>query len=399
MLILLWIDLKKSTTKVHIYDAYLDIEAFKRYKIYSDLRYAVLREELFLEYQPKVNAWTGKVEGAEALIRWDHPKWGRIPPNDFIPLAEESSVHLKIADWVVEETCRQLSEWKKQNLLLVPISINVSPKRLLHGDFAEVVFKNLRKHKLPSSLFEIEISETDILYENVKISETLRQLHDKGISISLDDFGKGYSSISYLQDYPIDTIKIDRKFIKDIDSEIRARSIVRSAIFIGQEFRLNIVAEGVETAAQLQVLRGLDCTTIQGYLFSQPLLEADFAEVLSRQLLLPKEEITNKEIATLSLQAKLTIDRIDDVPVKIGSSVIMICRTNLKNLTFYSNIRFPVKEEVEYRLTVELTDRFQDVSIRLHAMKELSNGLLEYEGYYTSIHQSHIVITAFQNLR
>ncbi|WP_214853358.1 EAL domain-containing protein [Exiguobacterium sp. s166] len=390
---------KKSTTKVHIYDAYLDIEAFKRYKIYSDLRYAVLREELFLEYQPKVNAWTGKVEGAEALIRWDHPKWGRIPPNDFIPLAEESSVHLKIADWVVEETCRQLSEWKKQNLLLVPISINVSPKRLLHGDFAEVVFKNLRKHKLPSSLFEIEISETDILYENVKISETLRQLHDKGISISLDDFGKGYSSISYLQDYPIDTIKIDRKFIKDIDSEIRARSIVRSAIFIGQEFRLNIVAEGVETAAQLQVLRGLDCPTIQGYLFSQPLLEADFAEVLSRQLLLPKEEITNKEIATLSLQAKLTIDRIDDVPVKIGSSVIMICRTNLKNLTFYSNIRFPVKEEVEYRLTVELTDRFQDVSIRLHAMKELSNGLLEYEGYYTSIHQSHIVITAFQNLR
>ncbi|WP_026830227.1 sensor domain-containing protein [Exiguobacterium antarcticum] len=390
---------KKSTTKVHIYDAYLDIEAFKRYKIYSDLRYAVLREELFLEYQPKVNAWTGKVEGAEALIRWDHPKWGRIPPNDFIPLAEESSIHLKIADWVVEETCRQLSEWKKQNLLLVPISINVSPKRLLHGDFAEVVFKNLRKHKLPSSLFEIEISETDILYENVKISETLRQLHDKGISISLDDFGKGYSSISYLQDYPIDTIKIDRKFIKDIDSEIRARSIVRSAIFIGQEFRLNIVAEGVETAAQLQVLRGLDCPTIQGYLFSQPLLEQDFAEVLSRQLLLPKEEITNKEIATLSLQAKLTIDRIDEVPVKIGSSVIMICRTNLKNLTFYSNIRFPVKEEVEYRLTVELTDRFQDVSIRLHAMKELSNGLLEYEGYYTSIHQSHIVITAFQNLR
>ena len=138
---------------------------------------------------------------------------------------------------------------------------------------------------------------------------------------------------------------------------------------------------------------------IQGYLFSQPLLEADFAEVLSRQLLLPKEKITNKEIATLSLQAKLTIDRIDDVPVKIGSSVIMICRTNLKNLTFYSNIRFPVKEEVEYRLTVELTDRFQDVSIRLHAMKELSNGLLEYEGYYTSIHQSHIVIIAFQNLR
>ena len=215
----------------------------------------------------------------------------------------------------------------------------------------------------------------------------------------MDDFGKGYSFISYLQDYPIDTIKIDRKFIKDIDSEIRARSIVRSAIFIGQEFGLNIVAEGVETAAQLQVLRGLDCPTIQGYLFSQPLLEADFAEVLSRQLLLPKEKITNKEIATLSLQAKLTIDRIDDVPVKIGSSVIMVCRTNLKNLTFYSNICFPVKEEVEYRLTVELTDRFQDVSIRLHAMKELSNGLLEYEGYYTSIHQSHIVITAFQNLR
>jgi len=390
---------KSATIKIHTYDAYLDVEAFKRYKIYSDLRYAVSREEIFLEYQPKVDAWTGEVQGAEALIRWNHPKWGRIPPNDFIPLAEESPIHLKIADWVVEETCRQLSDWRKQQLSLVPVSINVSPKRLLYGDFADVVFKNLNKYKLSPFLFEIEISETDILYENVKISETLRQLHEKGIRISLDDFGKGYSSISYLQGYPIDTLKIDRKFITDIDTDVRARSIVRSALFIGQEFKLHIVAEGVETAAQLQVLRGLDCPTIQGYLFSKPLSNEDFANALSQKALLPTEEITNQAINTLSLQAKLTIDRIDNVPVKIGSSVIMICRTNLKNLTFYSKIRFPIKEAVEYKLSVELTNRIQDVSIRLHSMKELSNGLLEYEGHYTSIHQSHIVITAFQNLK
>ncbi|QNR22236.1 EAL domain-containing protein [Exiguobacterium sp. Helios] len=375
-----------------VYSSTFNIETYRRHQLQKSIRTAIRRNELFLEYQPKVNAWSGTIVGAEALIRWQHPDWGRIPPNDFIPLSEESEMHILIADWVLEETCRNINQWILADLPIVPISINVSPKRLIHGNFAETCQETLQRFGVSPSMLEIEILETDVLFDNSKIQQSLQMLSQMGIKIALDDFGKGYSSISYLQQYPIDTIKIDRQFATTLIQDKKTQSVVRSVLFMAKEFGMDVVAEGVETMGQLHFLRGLECTTIQGYLFSKPLPKVHFERAMRERQIAATEAMT-APISTRTVDASITIQRLNGQDIHVGRTNIVVSKGTMHSVSFYSPLHLPVHEGIELVLILKQ----QPIPVRPLQAIELDNGKIEYECQYLDVKQSHLVFEALQS--
>ncbi|WP_161567009.1 MULTISPECIES: GGDEF domain-containing phosphodiesterase [unclassified Exiguobacterium] len=375
------------------YTSNFNIELFRRHQLGNDLRRAIEEDELFLEFQPKVEAWSGRITGAEALVRWQHPEWGRIPPNDFIALSEESELHIKLADWVLKRTCAYLQDWQQRGLPVVPVSINVSPKRLLHGNYAETIKRVLRHYNVPASLFEIEILETDVLSDNFKIHEVLEQLEAANVQIALDDFGTGYSSLSYLQNYPIKTIKIDQQFAADLHENKKSQAIVRTILFMAEEFSMNVVIEGVETLEQLEAVRQLKCRIVQGYLFSRPLGEEDFVKALEERYMITTETASANSQQVFSLDARVTIHRFHDRIVHVGSTPIVLTKSSLRSVHFYAKIRLPVLEEVELKIVLPSG---APVYVRLVTMTEMGDGMYEYEAVYKDQHQAHRVVTSLQ---
>lgn len=375
-----------------VYSSTFNVETYRRHQLQKSIRTAIRRNELFLEYQPKVNAWSGTMVGAEALIRWQHPDWGRIPPNDFIPLSEESDMHILIADWVLEETCRNINQWTLAELPIVPISINVSPKRLIHGNFAETCRETLNRFGVSPSMLEIEILETDVLFDNSKIQQSLQTLSQIGIKIALDDFGKGYSSISYLQQYPIDTIKIDRQFATTLVQDKKTQSVVRSVLFMANEFGMDVVAEGVETMEQLHFLRQLQCPTIQGYLFSKPLPKTQFERTMQERQVRALEAMTTVTNHR-TVAATITIHRLNSQELKVGQTEILVSKGTLESVSFYSTLHLPVHEGIELLLVLDQ----QSIAIRPIQTVELDNGWMEYECRYLDLKQSHFVFQALQS--
>lgn len=363
---------------IQYYVSALDLDSYRRYSLGKDLHYACERNEFFLEYQPKVDAWSGEIKGVEALLRWQNPEWGRIPPNEFIPISEESGVHFDITDWVLREVCRLQSRRIRANERVVPISINVSPKQLMHRQFAERFIDTLQYYKLDAKWVEMEILETDILIDNQAIQETLNRLSSYGVHIALDDFGKGYSSISYLKHFPINTLKIDRQFIQSLGIDDRSRSLIRSLLFIAEEFDLNVVAEGVETFEQLRHLREMQCSTIQGYLFSRPLpLEILEEKLRSRYVTIELDDVDLEVTSIGQTNALVTLSKFRDLSVKLGSSPILIKSLNAKHVHFYSTIRLPVTEDAEFEIFFDDLDDMR-VSVSPIQVIDLHNGMVEY---------------------
>jgi diguanylate cyclase (GGDEF)-like protein/PAS domain S-box-containing protein len=269
---------------VQLFTKSLNMESYKLFILENDLRKAIQRKEFILHFQPKVDTVTGKMVGAEALIRWNHPKWGLVSPGEFIPLAEETGFINEMSDWVIQQVCEQLKEWKRKGYQLVPISINLSAKTLMKADLVQKIKKSLAACSIPPCLMEIEITEDSLIKNEGSALPTIQQLRDFGIAIAIDDFGTGYSSIGYLKKFKVDYIKIDRTFIKDIHENIEDSTIVQSIILLAKGFSLKIVAEGVETQQQLEILKLLKCHTIQGYLFSKPLPAHQFKHFLLKNV-------------------------------------------------------------------------------------------------------------------
>ncbi|WP_052353801.1 putative bifunctional diguanylate cyclase/phosphodiesterase [Neobacillus jeddahensis] len=277
---------------VQLFTKSLNTESYKRFTLESDLRKAIPREEFILHYQPRVDTLTGEMVGAEALIRWNHPSLGLVSPGEFIPLAEETGVIHDMSDWVIRQVCQQLQEWKEAGYPLVPISINLSEKTLMKADIVEKIKRKLARYCISPSLIEIEITEDSLIKNEGTALATIQQLREMGLAIALDDFGTGYSSIGYLKKFKVDCIKIDRSFIKHIDDNIEDSTIVQSIILLAKGLRLKIVAEGVETLDQWEVLKYLNCHYIQGYLFSKPLPAERLAQLLRLEKLLPVPDVT-----------------------------------------------------------------------------------------------------------
>ncbi|MDJ0962130.1 MAG: EAL domain-containing protein [Acidimicrobiia bacterium] len=243
----------------------------ERLHLIDGLRRAVeAQRELDLLYQPKIDTETNEIIGVEALVRWNHPELGLILPDRFVPVAEETDLILPIGDWVLEEACRQMRSWQMVGLDFT-MSVNVSSRQLKRGDLVESVAHALDSTGLPPALLEIELTEGTLVEDTKLAAQTLEQLRAMGVRVSIDDFGTGYSSLSYLKRLPIDCLKIDRSFIRDITVNEDAAALSAAIVGLAQSLRLDVVAEGVETNEQLTVLEELGCTTMQGFLFARPL--------------------------------------------------------------------------------------------------------------------------------
>jgi len=255
----------------------MSLHANHKVGLESDLRKAMEYQELFVHYQPKYQIESGDIIGAEALIRWKHNKKGFIPPNEFIPLAEESGLIVKLEKYVFTEVCKHIHRWNKAGKNIGRISINISIVTLLREDFITFIAEHLQKFKIDGSVIELEITERIVMKNELVVNQTLKKISELGISISMDDFGTGYSSLSYLHKLRVDCIKIDKSFIDQIEGNIE---VVSAIISMAKNLKLEIIAEGVETEAQVKKLIQLGCDQAQGYYFSKPISMAKFEAIL-----------------------------------------------------------------------------------------------------------------------
>ena len=241
---------------------------------------ALKREEFLVYYQPQISMNTGKIVGAEALVRWQHHEKGLIPPTEFIPVAEKTGFIIPLGEWILQTACKQVQAWKNDGFSGLRVAVNLSPRQFHQPDLSSRVALILEKIGLEPSSLELELTES-LMVEDVKSAiATLTQLKNLGISISIDDFGTGYSSLSYLTQYPFDTLKIDRSFVRNITDGSRNAAIVKAIIEMAHSLCLEVIAEGVETQAEKDFLLRSECDVMQGYLFSPPLSAADFEQLL-----------------------------------------------------------------------------------------------------------------------
>jgi diguanylate cyclase (GGDEF)-like protein/PAS domain S-box-containing protein len=266
----------------------MNVRAIERQSLESSLRNALERQQFVLHYQPKINLETGTIVGAEALIRWRHPQRGLITPAHFIPVAEECGFIVPISRWVLREGCRQARAWQDAGLPPMRIAINTSAADLRAKDFVATVGTILAETRLEPRYLELEFTERFLMHDTKATATVLRQLKEMGVHLALDDFGTGYSSLSYLKRFPIDTLKIDQSFVRDLTTDTDDASIVRAVISMGDSLRMLVVAEGVETREQLDFLREHACPEGQGFFFSHPVVAGEFSQLMGCNAVEPR---------------------------------------------------------------------------------------------------------------
>ena len=269
---------------VAFYSREMNQDMQERMRLESDLRNALQNGELLLHYQPKFEIGRNQIKGAEALVRWMHPQRGLIPPADFIPLAESTGLIVPLGEWVLEEACTQAAQWMRAGIPPFRLAVNVSAREF-SSSLPSRVAATLDRHGLDASWLELEITESTLMRDIERVIDIMDQITALGVSLSLDDFGTGYSSLSYLKRFPIDTLKIDKSFTMGIPEDGSDCAIASTIISIGQQLGHRVIAEGVETAEQLEFLRGAGCDEVQGYLFSRPLAAGPFEEALRKSWL------------------------------------------------------------------------------------------------------------------
>lgn len=262
-----------------VYDRSMNQENYKMFVMERDLRKAIMNEEFIPYFQPRVDALTGKTVGAEALIRWNHPKYGLVSPGQFIPIAEETGLIIPIGNWMMKKVCEQLVKWREEGFSLIPISVNISSKRFLQQGFAEEIRMLLEQFELEGKWLEIEITEDSIMRNEEIVQKTLKDLKKMGVNIYIDDFGTGYSSFNYLKAFELDGVKIDQSFIRDISNKPENASITSAMIKMAQHLKLDVIAEGVETKEELDFLLQEKCHFVQGYYFGKPCPIEEFEHI------------------------------------------------------------------------------------------------------------------------
>jgi diguanylate cyclase (GGDEF)-like protein/PAS domain S-box-containing protein len=274
---------ERGKNNMQFYAASLNAHSMARLSLETGLRHALEQGEFLLHYQPKVDIPSGRITGMEALVRWMRPEFGMVSPGDFIPVAEDTGLIAPIGAWVLKTACERSVAWQRQGMAPLRVAVNLSARQFDNANLVSEVARVLDASGLAPRWLELEITESMVMDNPERAIETLRQLKSMGITLAIDDFGTGYSSLGYLKRFPIDTIKIDRSFIKDIPRSNDDATITRTIIDMTHNLRHKVVAEGVETAAQLDFLRKHGCDEMQGYHFSRPLAEDAFAALVQAQ--------------------------------------------------------------------------------------------------------------------
>lgn len=255
----------------------------RQHRLECDLERACARDEFVLQYQPIVAASSGRIKGVEALLRWRHPEFGTISPAQFIPQLEEMGLMAEVGRWVLKAACRQAATWRQHGIPPIRIAVNVSPKQFYYGNIAETVASVLKETGLDSKWLELELTESQMLDDSAATRQIMQNLKRLGVGLVLDDFGTGWSSLSYLRQFAIDRIKVDQSFIRDVVTQPAAAAVVKTILDLSKSLGLACIAEGVETTQQRDFLQKEKCEEMQGFLFSRPLTAADCTALLRSQ--------------------------------------------------------------------------------------------------------------------
>ncbi|PSF38362.1 diguanylate cyclase [Aphanothece hegewaldii CCALA 016] len=282
---------EKGRNRYQFYSSTITSKAFLLIKLENWLHQAIKKNEFTLHYQPQVNILTGEITGVEALLRWYHSEMGQVPPTQLITLAEQTDLIIPVSQWVLRTACLQHVAWLKAGLKDFPITVNLSPRQFQQPNLVSMIKKTLEETGLDPHYLEIEITETSIIHDEKFAAQAFHELRSLGVSISLDDFGTGYSSLSYLQKFPFHTLKIDQTFVQALQNLPQDTAILSAMIMLGRSFNLRVVAEGVETLQQLEILEKLNCKEVQGFLFSRPLKTEDATQLLLQHCI--RRETTN----------------------------------------------------------------------------------------------------------
>jgi diguanylate cyclase (GGDEF)-like protein/PAS domain S-box-containing protein len=276
---------ERGKNNFQFYQADMNASALERLELESDLRHALEQNEFVLYYQPQFSGDGKRLTGAEALLRWRHPRRGLVPPGDFIPVLEELGLVVDVGDWVISEACRQLKAWHQARVRVPKVSVNISARQFSDGQLGTRIATILKETGLPPACLELELTESILMREVSEAMQILAGLKNLGLSIAVDDFGTGYSSLNYLKQFPIDVLKIDRTFVDGLPSGEQDAQIARAIIAMAHSLNLAVIAEGVETHEQLDFLREHGCDEVQGYLFGRPMPASRFEAQFSNDAL------------------------------------------------------------------------------------------------------------------
>ncbi|MEC1522494.1 EAL domain-containing protein [Neobacillus niacini] len=395
---------EQGKNQYKVFHSGMNIQSYRAFIMQNDLRKAIERNEFSLVYQPKIEIETGTVKSVEALLRWNHPRWGTISPVEFIPLAEETGQIVEIGDWVLRSACEQSKAWEMAGYSPIPISVNFSAQQFLQKELIENIQHILNESKVRPELLEVEITESVLLGNGEIITKTLNQLREMGIKISIDDFGTGYSSLSYLNRLPLDTLKIDRSFTKRISSESsKGKSLISAIISLAKGLNVTVVAEGVETEEQLKFLKQNNCQEAQGYLFSPPVSPEELVEFLTlkHKESTSRKGIINTENKVVCLKGdKPAVTEVNETKVDPSQLILEAALERTKTIYSISSREMDVfkllvngltNKEISDQLFISehtvknhITRIFQKLAVsdRLQAMAKVYQACIE-EGEYT----------------
>lgn len=366
-----------------------DIATYKRIVLEQDLLEAIEAGDIEMFYQPKIDPLNNRIVGAEALLRWNHKDWGMITPGEFIPLAEKANVMHELEDWVIENVCQQIRTWKRKLDHVCPISINISPTRLMKRGIDEYFAEQIKRNKIEPELLQIEVTENTLLKDNEIVQTTLTNLRDLGIKIALDDFGTGYSTFHYLSNFNVDTLKVDRSFIEKLDfSNEKNEKILLSMLFLAKELDLEIVAEGVEEEDQLSFLKQKNFDLVQGHIYSEAVQADAFLKMLRRGYVNPKVKSTKRENKmkrkyyrfefTHYLLGEMEVVGINDKKVNAGVADVLVENLSIGGLKFISPLRLPVYSSIKFQFSFQLMGEFYDLTGMIVNMNEEADGIYSY---------------------
>ncbi|WP_262174065.1 EAL domain-containing protein [Saccharococcus sp. Marseille-Q5394] len=353
---------KGGRNTYRIYSPTANIETYKLFNLRNELQYALHNDQFLVYYQPIVQAGTDEIVKVEALIRWNHPIWGIVRPDEFIPLAEESGMIIKIGEWVLKTVCRKLRAWHDAGYM-VKGSVNLSLTQFLQADLIEMIERTLHENELDPKWLILEITETTMWVQKDKALEKIARLRALGIKISLDDFGSGYASFQNLLAIKPDTLKIDRSLVKNIPSDKDSTEIVTSIIQLAHRLSIQVVVEGVETEEQKEFVLELEGERMQGYLFSKPVTEENMEKLLERTIKPEIESAPEKERRRYfridfpyPLEAMMTIAELNGKKVQLGNTKVLLENLGPGGLRFLSTIKLPVSPDMILKFQMTIAD-------------------------------------------
>lgn len=347
-----------------LFHSYMDVYAYKIFMLENDLYRAVDNEEFLLHYQPRIDIKTGKIVAAEALIRWKHKNWDMISPNEFIPLAEEIGLIVPMTNWILKTVCKQNKAWQNAGFPKIPISVNLSAKHFMQKNITQTIKDVLDGTGLEPKYLEIEITESIMIENDETVITVLNELKEIGVRIALDDFGTGYCSLNYLKKFNMDTVKIDKVFIRNIPINQADTAIVASIIHLVHVLEKRIVAEGVENEEQLRFLYEKHCDEIQGYLYSKPLPLESFVEVLKegKCLLNDNEDAIHYDNQRKYFRIDLDYPLISNIVIKefcgkevdLESTEVLIDDIGPGGVRFSSIVKLPANPDILYKIETQI---------------------------------------------